>query len=1053
MFAKALGIDMTTLSPLEKRAGRALDEGKYDLFYRFDPDDETLTYYAFLKGEEDSLPPLLACRMGRDGLSMPYRGEASPVPFRPLALYLQKAEEGLDDEARATLYGKDGPNIEDILSMDDASYLRHRDVRNDFLSLLSEIESEEKSDGSSEEDSAQSEKNTLYFSFSSAPDEHYVELKIVLTRGRKSLVVPSPRQLASLYVEKRPLPFKKGFIPLAKDEFAPPFDEAMDILARALAFPGSVRFEEKPRSAYIPTERAIDLLFRLSGEEVSFFSIQTALPVVEEGKVGLDEKRGIYIVPELGGGLIRSFFSKEKAVIVEGPTSEPKIRLILFKEKKSALLYRFFLEHGVDAGKEIVDLLPRLRGRNGETPFLVAPKEEAATGPKIDLYVSFEEGKGLRFLSKYSLNNQEIAPYLFIADPVAKSLRDTYLRELRAAGGKETGLLREGEAVSFLSADLASLMKLASIHLDGRIARRERLAEKDIEVSASYDGNWLALTLSSPKYGRDELAAVYKASEEGRRFVVLKDRTVILAPKGEESPLSDLSRFEIDGTTLVSKKLPLYMAIPLIEEKGDCYALSIDGRCEEAFARIKDYRNEKPAVEEKLVSSMRDYQIEAVKWLVALEASGFSGILADDMGLGKTIEAIAYFSTIDSPLPILVASPKSLLYNWESEIRRFLPKLDVKVIDGNKAERLRKEEAIGSEGKAAYLISYDSLRNDIDALKPCRFSLFVLDEAQFIKNGDTKKARSSKEIVSERRLALTGTPIENSLSDLWSIFDFLMPGYLGSEKEFLSQYEKGEEGRKRRLDKMIKPFVLRRKKEEVLSSLPPKSEIVVPVSLEEDERMLYEAHLREAREELGERKASAGVLAALTRLREICVDPSSFLSVEKEISSKLALVELMAEQNLASGHRLLVFSSFARVLRHLEKLLSEKGISTHLIVGDTPAEERFRLAADFNEGRGGEAMLVSLKAGGTGLNLVGADTVIHLDPWWNKAAEEQASDRAHRIGQTRPVTVYRLVCKDTIEEKVLALQEKKKRLFDDYIHSGEEGVSGLTYEDIAFLLS
>ena len=331
--------------------------------------------------------------------------------------------------------------------------------------------------------------------------------------------------------------------------------------------------------------------------------------------------------------------------------------------------------------------------------------------------------------------------------------------------------------------------------------------------------------------------------------------------------------------------------------------------------------------------------------------------------------------------------------------------------------------------------------------------MLILDEAQNIKNPHAKKSFAVKSIQSKYRLALTGTPIENSAIDLFSIFDFLMEGYLGNEKEFFSRYggvpdkEKSNE-----LYNKIKPFYLRRKKEDVLSDLPPKTVEVVSITMDEEESKIYKANLEKARIESNEGNPIA-ILATITKLRTISVDTPAFFEGANFISSKLQYSIDKIKQGLETGHKFIVFSSFTKVLHHLNELLNNENIPNKIIEGDTPAKERVSISEDFNKKNDFGVVLVSLKAGGTGLNLYGADMVIHLDPWWNVAAEEQASDRAHRIGQTRPVTVYKLVAFNTIEEKVLKLQEIKAGIVSSLIKEGDAGITKLSKEDIKFLLS
>lgn len=362
-----------------------------------------------------------------------------------------------------------------------------------------------------------------------------------------------------------------------------------------------------------------------------------------------------------------------------------------------------------------------------------------------------------------------------------------------------------------------------------------------------------------------------------------------------------------------------------------------------------------------------------------------------------------------------------------------------------------------SDEEITYIISYDSLRIDLDLFKDRSFGFLILDEGQYIANAFSQKTRAVKTLNADYKFALTGTPIQNSLMDLWSLFDFLMPGYLKSYTEFRRTYAKYdiEKEEKERLENIVSPFLLKRKKEDVLTELPGKTTITQSLAMDEKEKRLYQAYLQKAKNTFADKDDNGktnklAVLAALTRMRQICVDPSSFLDYP-DISSKLEYTIFLIKEAVSKDHKILLFSSFKTVLIHLEKLLEKENITFDSINGETSAHKRIELAKKFNTTEDPKVMLISLKAGGTGLNLIGADIVIHLDPWWNLAAEDQASDRAYRIGQKRKVTIYKIVMKNTIEEKVLDLQNKKKNLSDIFDSANEKTV--LSDEDFAYLLS
>ena len=407
--------------------------------------------------------------------------------------------------------------------------------------------------------------------------------------------------------------------------------------------------------------------------------------------------------------------------------------------------------------------------------------------------------------------------------------------------------------------------------------------------------------------------------------------------------------------------------------------------------------------------------------------------------------------------PSLVVCPASLVYNWKEECRKFTPDLKVETIAGT----LRQRKALLEELNAdIYITSYDLLKRDIALYDGFAFSTVILDEAQYIKNQKAAISKAVRVLKSDHRFALTGTPIENRLSELWSIFDFLMPGFLYSAAEFSARFEGPIMKQKdaevtARLAKMTEPFILRRKKSDVLKDLPAKLEETRSSEMEDDQRQLYDAQLvrmktlLDASSDSGEDKLR--ILAEITRLRQICCDPSLLFSDYKGSSAKrVACLDLITSA-IDGGHRMLVFSQFTSMLSLLEDDLKTAGIPYYRLTGSTPKLERVRLVNAFNEGDV-PVFLISLKAGGTGLNLTGADVVIHYDPWWNLAVQNQATDRAHRIGQTRQVTVLKLIAAGTIEEKIVQLQETKKELADAIISGENTSLMSLSRDELMELL-
>lgn len=474
---------------------------------------------------------------------------------------------------------------------------------------------------------------------------------------------------------------------------------------------------------------------------------------------------------------------------------------------------------------------------------------------------------------------------------------------------------------------------------------------------------------------------------------------------------------------------------------------------------IKEPRDTDFTVPENLKSIMRGYQVTGFKWLKTLSSYGLGGILADDMGLGKTLQTIAFIQSEKEglSLPSIVVCPTSLVYNWESEIQKFTPSLRTLVISGSKSER---EDKIRQIEEADIIItSYPLIRRDIECYKETRFGYCILDEAQHIKNPGSVNAKSVKEIRAKGYFALTGTPIENNLTELWSIFDFLMPGYLLSRGKFSERFEKPIAGGDNKdslkeLNRHVKPFILRRLKKDVLKELPPKIESVLTSDMDDEQKKVYLAYLQQIKGKIEEEirdkgleKSHIQILAGLTRLRQICCHPSLFIENYDGSSGKMDMLFELLEELKEGSHRTLIFSQFTGALGLIREHLEKEGILYYYLDGATKAEDRRDMVKSFNQGFR-DVFLISLKAGGTGLNLTGADTVIHFDPWWNPAVEEQATDRAYRIGQRNSVQVMKLITKGTIEEKIYALQQRKRELINSVLQPGETFISKMTEEDI-----
>lgn len=638
---------------------------------------------------------------------------------------------------------------------------------------------------------------------------------------------------------------------------------------------------------------------------------------------------------------------------------------------------------------------------------------------------------------------------------------DWQKRELHCGG-------REELIYQMMESGTEKLLELGEVRCTRRFMGYHTVRSVKVSVGVSVASDLLELTISTEDVPESELLDILAGYRAKKKYYRLKDGSFVNLEDSSMDMLTELmDTTHIKPRELVKGKirLPMYRTLYLdkmLEEHEDVYS-SRDSRFREVvkgFKTVKDADFEEPG---SLSKVMRKYQKNGYKWLRTLEAWQFGGILADDMGLGKTLQVIAVLLAAKQEGrsgTSLVVTPASLIFNWGEEFHRFAPELTVSLITGTQEERQAKIEAW--QEADVLVTSYDLLKRDIVLYEDKQFQYEVIDEAQYIKNQTTAAAKAVKVVNSRVRYALTGTPIENRLSELWSIFDYLMPGFLFSYEVFKREMEtpivkNGDETAMKRLQKMVGPFILRRRKEDVLKDLPEKLEESRYVRFDSPQQKLYDGQVLHMRESIARQddadfnKNKMLILAELTRLRQICCDPSLCFEDYHGESAKLEACLQLILSAMDGGHRMLVFSQFTSMLDILKEKLSEAGIAYYTITGSVPKDRRLQLVKEFNEGDV-PVFLISLKAGGVGLNLTGADMVIHYDPWWNQAVQNQATDRAHRIGQTKKVTVYKLIAKNTIEEKIEKLQETKKNLADQVIGGQTGQLGSLTREEILELL-
>lgn len=697
--------------------------------------------------------------------------------------------------------------------------------------------------------------------------------------------------------------------------------------------------------------------------------------------------------------------------------------------------------------------------------YLDAPDKQTVT---CEIYVRYEEQKYNIFDKPRIIENRDELAELKQRERVRIWFQNMDFQR------KQMVLLGDDEKLyALLTEGMEELARIGTVFVSDALKSIQVNPSPSVSVGVSLKGELLELTLESEDMPLSELIEILSSYQRKRKFFRLKSGDFLSM---EEDGVAVLSRIQ-EGIMVPASQwsqgsitLPKYRALYLDGELKDQnrFHAAKDRTFRALVRNMKTVEDNDFEVPKSLEKVLREYQKQGFLWLKTLHVNGFGGILADDMGLGKTLQVIAFLlseqecrkNSQESEKFALIVCPASLVCNWKSEIGKFAPGMHAVTVTGTAPER---KEIIDSAGKLDILItSYDLLRRDEEFYEEYSFAHEIIDEAQYIKNHNTRAAKAVKNIRAGFKAALTGTPIENRLSELWSIFDYLMPGFLYTYSRFRDEIEipavtEQDDEKRGHLRKMIRPFVLRRLKKDVLKDLPAKLEEAVFARMEEEQEKLYTAHVQRIKLMLDgqtEEEFASGkiqMLAELTRLRQLCCDPSMVYQNYQGESAKLLMCMDLIKNAIDGGHRILLFSQFTSMLAILQERMQKEGIPFLTLTGATPKERRAELVDSFQRGEA-SVFCISLKAGGTGLNLTAADIVIHYDPWWNVAVQNQATDRAHRIGQKNPVTVYKLIAKSTIEEKILRLQEKKSELAEQLLgHEGFEGVK-FTKEEMLKLL-
>ncbi len=702
----------------------------------------------------------------------------------------------------------------------------------------------------------------------------------------------------------------------------------------------------------------------------------------------------------------------------------------------------------------------------------------------VKVYLDFDENNFLVADVKFCYGNEEFNPLQ--ENIKINSLRNELEENKNLNIFKKSGfmldiknlrfILPDDEKIyDFLSNDINLYMQKFEVLVTEKFKTKEIKEPRISSIGVKVENNLLNIDLSKLNISPEEIQDVMEKYKLKKKFHRLKDGSFLNLTENDDieflEKLSDGIDIDYKDLTNNTIELPVNRSLYLNEllKKFKNTRTTKNSTYKQIIEDLeKDNFDEEIEIPKKMEPILRDYQKIGYSWLKTLDHYKFGGILADDMGLGKTIQLLSIILSYveenkENTKTSIVISPSSLALNWFSEAKKFAPELNVKVVTGTSTER--KELIKNLDEYDLIITSYDLLRRDIERYKEkeYNFKYIIADEAQYLKNSNTQNAKAIKLLKAETRYALTGTPIENSLSELWSIFDFIMPGYLFKYKKFKNMYEtpivkQEDKNAMNKLKMLIEPFILRRTKKEVLTELPEKTITVLNNNMDKEQEKIYMTYLVKAKQEVannininGFENSQIMILAALTRLRQICCHPGLFLSDYKGSSSKLIQCMDIVEDAIQSGHKILLFSGYTSMFDIIQKELETRDIKYFKLTGSTKVNERINLVNEFNTNKNIKVFLISLKAGGTGLNLTGADMVIHYDPWWNSSSENQATDRAYRIGQKNNVQVYKLITSNSIEEKIYELQQKKSKLIDNMLSTKTSFISKFSKEEIMSL--
>ncbi len=691
---------------------------------------------------------------------------------------------------------------------------------------------------------------------------------------------------------------------------------------------------------------------------------------------------------------------------------------------------------------------------------------------QFELYVDTTTKNNIK-VEAVLMGNDEKINFDFLSQPkvnYSKSGALKLTKSLLSYGDLRDGSIfisDENLIFDFCTSGIISLNESCNrIYTSDNFSKLKIIDKQNINVGVRISNNLLNIDINMDDINKNEIMNILRSYHDKNKFHRLDNGDFIELSSDFVKELNEVvNNLNVDTNDVENEffEVELHRGLYLnfLETVADNITLIKDSSYDEFLEKVNNIDQLDIQIPTTLEATLKNYQQDGFKFLKTMQHLNFGAILADDMGLGKTIQVISVILSDKNEKPSLIVCPSSLIFNWEKEFNKFAPSL--KVLTINEDGKTRAQQFKDDVSDQIIITSYELLKRDFEFYDELDFEYFVIDESHYIKNSKTQNFKTVTQISADFKIALTGTPIENSLSELWSLFDFIVPGYLGTYNEFAKKYEipilKEEDHEKmEQLKTLVNPFILRRLKSDVLNELPQKSEKFVKIDLSKKQSEVYNANFIEMKEQLEAtpeeelNKNKLIVLAMLTKLRQLSCDPQLVYEDYSYPSPKVEKSIEIIKDSIQKGQKTLLFSQFTTMLDIIAQKLTDEGISYYMLKGSTKKEERHELTEKFNHDET-SVFLISLKAGGTGLNLVGANTVIHFDPWWNMSAQNQATDRVYRIGQEKDVQVFKLISNNTIEEKIVDLQSKKSALADNMLSGSGESITNMSKSDLLDLFT